>query len=107
MSFSLLDLCIGKFINELIIESKWELQFSSFMNKGPYKNSTFSPGTKSIKGLYMEEYILVVRENDLGFRKYAVLPFAPFDIEVHVHYFEYSQNVKQSYFVLTKIRVFV
>ena len=51
--------------------------------KGPYKNSTFPPGTESIKGLYTEEYILVVREYQLGLRQYVLLPFAPFDYEVN------------------------
>ena len=49
---------------------------------GPYKNSTFPPGTKSIKGLYTEEYILVVQGYELGLREYVLLPFAPFHYEV-------------------------
>ncbi len=53
------------------------------LTKGPYKNSSFPPGTKSIKGLYREEYILVVREYQLGLRQYVLLPFAPFDYEVN------------------------
>ena len=50
--------------------------------KGPYKNSTFPPGTKSIKGLYTEEYILVVRMYQLKLLQYVLLPFAPFDYKV-------------------------
>ena len=57
---------------------------SSFLKflKGPYKNSTFPPGTKSIKGLYTEEYILVVRKRRISISEYLRIPFAPLSSEV-------------------------
>ena len=50
--------------------------------KGPYKNSSFATGIKSIKGLYTEEYILVVRESSATVSDYLRIPFAPLNYKV-------------------------